>query len=719
MAGLQRIPWTKRLDLIVRRHDSDGWVLKDPLTLEYVFLNDSEFDIFSRLDGTVTIPQLLNRQRDISVAELAGFLKRLAGRKLIRRTTPSVTSALQALGTRPALLSWLRPVLQFLRLRIRLVNPTRWLDAALPFVRPLFQPPAIAAMLTLLAIACGLAVLHFDEIIHSLPNLSTLLGPRNLPLLLLVFVAVKVLHEAGHAFTSRYFGVECNEAGIMLLVMTPVLYTNVTDVWLLPRHQRLLVTAAGMFVELVLAAVCTVLWSLAAPGLTKAVLLNTMIVCSINTVLFNGNPLLKFDGYFLLADWMRLPNLHQRAAASVRTFFHRLLTAGELGGDEPPEVRHGFLLSYGLLSLAYRTALTIAILKLFQTLGREWKAEIVAAAISCVVLAGFVVVPLAGFLQELVAHFRSTNFATPARRRMLAVGGVLLVFLLLPLPHSVVAPAIVEPDAAAVYATLPGLVSPLAGYGDRVRSGDPLAELNNVELSWQRQRLQAELDETRLRLESLLRNPLTAGSPLIPTLRETVAAAEQRLRQFHAEVDALSVRSTRTGVLLPPRTVNVSRSDVLPEFWSGLPLDVRNRRAWVDRGTLLGYVGEPDTSCVVVAQVDEEHIGLLRPEQSVEFLATGGGTVPHRGIVERIAPQRTDSVPEELLAAGLAGGVSDGGKLRPAFVTYDVTVRLASPADQPVTPLYCSGRVRIRTDPVTLLSRITNYVSRTFGSGRR
>jgi len=268
----QLIQWIRRSDLIIRRHESDGWVLKDPLTLEYAFLNDLEFDVFRQLDGNISASQLLRHSarldQKISREELGEFLRRLAERKLIRRTVPSEFPNPPTPRTQPLVMAISRPVLQLLRLRIRLLNPTRLLDAALPTVRPLFQPAAFALMLVLILVAAGLALLRFDEIVHLLPNVATLLGPGNLPLMLLVFVAVKVLHEAGHAFTSRHFGAECNEAGIMLLVMTPVLYTNVTDAWLLPRYQRLLVTAAGILVELVLASFCTILWWMAAPGLT-------------------------------------------------------------------------------------------------------------------------------------------------------------------------------------------------------------------------------------------------------------------------------------------------------------------------------------------------------------------------------------------------------------------------------------------------------------------
>ena len=158
--------------------------------------------------------------------------------------------------------------------------------------------------------------------------------------MLIVFVSVKAAHEAGHALTARYFNAECSECGVMLLMFTPVLYTNVSDSWTLPRRQRMCVTAAGIAVEIVIAAVCTIAWWFALPGTIKAILLNTMVICSVNTLLFNGNPLLRFDGYFLLSDYVRIPNLAQQSSAVVKSIFRRYV-AGDTDASE--ESRSGTL----------------------------------------------------------------------------------------------------------------------------------------------------------------------------------------------------------------------------------------------------------------------------------------------------------------------------------------------------------------------------------------
>ena len=124
----------------------------------------------------------------------------------------------------------------------------------------------------------------------------------------------KVLHEFGHGLSCKHFGGECHEMGIMVLVLTPCLYCNVSDSWMLPnKWQRAMIGAAGMYVELVIASVCTFMWWFSTPGLLNNLCLNAMFICSVSTVLFNGNPLLRYDGYYILSDVTEIPNLRQKA----------------------------------------------------------------------------------------------------------------------------------------------------------------------------------------------------------------------------------------------------------------------------------------------------------------------------------------------------------------------------------------------------------------------
>ena len=131
--------------------------------------------------------------------------------------------------------------------------------------------------------------------------------------------STKVLHEFGHGLACKRFGGECHEMGVMLLVVTPCLYCNVSDAWMIPsKWRRAAIGAAGMYVELILASLATFLWWFSEPGLVNHLCLNVMFVCSVSTLLFNANPLMRFDGYYILADLLEIPNLRQKSAAVIQ-----------------------------------------------------------------------------------------------------------------------------------------------------------------------------------------------------------------------------------------------------------------------------------------------------------------------------------------------------------------------------------------------------------------
>ena len=170
----------------------------------------------------------------------------------------------------------------------------------------------LAALVVLFA--ASIVVGHFDEVRARLPELSVFADWRNLVWLFATIGVVKVLHELGHALACKHFGGEVPEMGVLLLVFVPCLYCDVTDAWRFPsKWQRILVSAAGMLVELVIASVATIVWWYAQPGLVQLVALDVMIICTVNTLAVNGNPLLRYDGYYILSDLVESPNLWQRS----------------------------------------------------------------------------------------------------------------------------------------------------------------------------------------------------------------------------------------------------------------------------------------------------------------------------------------------------------------------------------------------------------------------
>ena len=199
---------------------------------------------------------------------------------------------------------------------------------------------------------------------RKLPDFQAFITPRNIVWLFLALALAKIVHELAHALTCVHVGGQCHEIGLLLLVFTPCLYCDVSDAWsIASKWRRIAVSAAGIVVEACLAAAATFLWWFSAAGAFHTFCLHVMIVCSVSTLLLNGNPLLRYDGYYVLADWLEVPNLGQQSQALL----NRLMSWFFLGIVQPadrslPRRSRGLLVAYAVVSALYRWLVVLSIL---------------------------------------------------------------------------------------------------------------------------------------------------------------------------------------------------------------------------------------------------------------------------------------------------------------------------------------------------------------------
>ena len=216
--------------------------------------------------------------------------------------------------------------------------------------------PAAAVVWLLLVISAGLLLaVELGTVQSRLPDFSAFFNVRAAWWFAVALIGTKALHELGHALMCRHFGASCREFGVMVLLFMPTFYCDVSDAWRLPsKWQRILVSAAGMLVELVVAAVATWLWWLSEPGSLNAICLRIMFLCSVSTLLFNANPLLRYDGYYMLSDWLEIPNLWQESRVLWRQWAWSWLTKTEWQPDPTiPRRLYPALMLYAALSAIY------------------------------------------------------------------------------------------------------------------------------------------------------------------------------------------------------------------------------------------------------------------------------------------------------------------------------------------------------------------------------
>ena len=436
-------------------------------------------------------------------------------------------------------------LLNIMFMRFPLLDPDRFLVRAMPIVGKFISP--FGALLWLAAVGAGVKVAldHFDLLRQQGEGI---LATNNLFLLYCGLVIVKAIHEFGHAFFCRRFGGEVHVMGVMLMIFTPMPYVDATSSWSFrSRWQRTLVGAAGMISELFVAAIAVFVWANTAPGIIHSVAYNMMFVASVSTLVFNVNPLLRFDGYYILSDLLEIPNLNQRATQQLRHLAEHYLF-GVQKSDSPAANRReaGWFTFYGITSGIYRVVVFSGVL--FTVADRFLIIGLVMAAVC---LISWVTVPVVRFVRYLASSPQLDRVRTRAVAVTACGAAVVLILLgIVPFPAGFRAPGVVVASQRTQIAnkTAGAVEALLVKSGSEVKAGQPLMQLRNPELDVDIASTQARLDEINARLLNAMKTDSADVAPLTQ-LRDS---ANDQLRKLQADKANLVVRAPHDGVWVAP-----------------------------------------------------------------------------------------------------------------------------------------------------------------------
>jgi putative peptide zinc metalloprotease protein len=723
-AGPHSLPFVMRADLefqALRCRNSRQWTIKDAVAQRYWQLSEEEHFLLRSLDGCASADELCKAfakefpPRRLTEQRLTAFLARLHGEGLIVTNGAGQTATILERQRRWRRGAPWRVVSQVLAWRFRGIDPDRWLGVAAKHVGWLFTGWAAAIYVIFLLSALALTLVQWPSVDRELSALAAAFEPRQAVLFVVAIAGAKMLHELGHAIACKHFGGECHELGLMLFVGAPSLYCNVSDAWMLAeKRHRIVISAAGILVELGLAAACTWLWWLTEPGTVHGLALFVMVACSINTLLLNGNPLMQYDGYYVLADLTETPNLRQQASAAVRQLFARILLGVRIEADGliRRSSRIWFVL-YGIASMLYRWVVTIAILWFLHDLLEPYDLQIlcwVAGALLLFTQLSAPVIDAVRFVRGLWLG-RQMCWSLLAPRLALLCAALVGVFSL-PLPLGVVAPVMLEPRGArSVYAEVEGQLEWAINPGSVVKQGDVLARLNNLALERELEKLAGERNSKRQRLEGLRRRQADQeAAAQIPTAEKSLADVEERLLQRQRDAQRLVIRAPAPGVVHPPPQRKAKERD--NQTWVGTPLDEHNLGCHLQSGDVicvLGSLREMD-GVVFVGQSD---VDLVRAGQAVELFID---SFPNRKLAGSIAlspTTRAGSVPDELLLRGdlpIERNASGEARLHVAY--YPARVELQ--ASEGALMIGASGRARIEVAPRSIANWIWQQVGQTF-----
>ena len=650
-------PLRQELNLAESPTSSDGspaWTLYDPAAHRFYQLGWPAFEILSRwsLGNAAAVVASIRRETTLRVEldDVLELVQFLAAHQLVEAGTVTDTRRLLGAQARERVSPATWALRHYLFIRVPLLRPMPLLRRLAPFVQWLFRPMFWWTTLICAGTGLYLASRHWEQFLHTFQAYA---GWEGLLGIAIALSSAKVLHEFGHAITAYRYGCHVPSMGIALLVLWPVLYTDTNEAWKLrSRRARLHIGAAGMLAELALAAYATLLWNFLPDGPLRAGVFMLATSTWVITLALNASPFTRFDGYFLLSDWLRMPNLHDRAFALTRWWLRERLFGF---GDAPCEVfepsRRRFLIAFSLAAWLYRLVLFFSIALLvfhffFRALG---------LFLMLVEIGWFIARPMAQEMQVWWQRRRDMRWNRQSMRTAIAVAAVLLI-VLLPIRHSISAPAVlVRARAQGVYAAQPTVIQAFSlREGQTVAAGAILARLSSPELEYQLAMATVEEASLRWQVEQQPFNDELRKAG--PALRRQWGTAQEALGGLRAQAELLTLRAPFAGQI----------ADLNPDLRSGV---------WLRGGErLFGVIGT--TEVRGEAFVEESGLARIHEGATADFVADWPEQDTHHCVVSGIDHINLATLDQPYTASIYGGSISSRkdstGAILPLAATFRV-----------------------------------------------
>ncbi len=721
-----------RPDLTWRRHvylKHPYIVVKEPVGLKYYRFQEEEFAILEMLDGYVSLESIKEQfeqefaPQKIGLQDLQNFIGMLHRSGLVIANASGQGKQLAKRCGEAKRKKILGSLTNILAIRFRGIDPDRILTWLYRYTSWLFSSITISLCWMLALSALLLVAVQFDTFRTRLPGFHEFFGPDNWIYLGVTLGLVKIIHEFGHGLSCKHYGGECHEMGFMMLVLTPCLYCNVSDSWMLPnKWHRAAIGFAGIYVEVMLASLATFIWWFTEPGLLNHVCLSVMFICSVSTIMFNGNPLLRFDGYYILADVLEIPNLRQKATQVLKRYLSEYCLGIEQQDDPFLPKRNQILFAfYTLAAVAYRWLVMFGILMFLNKVLEPIGLQIIGRAIALMAIVGLVIQPSIAVYKFFHIPGRMHQVKKPRLFASLGVfTAVVLAIAYVPLPHYVNCAFEIAPrDAVAVYADVPArLDKVLVKAGQSVQAGESvLFELSSIDLQNAVITLEGQIAEYEAQINNLRKqrflNPEVSRQ--IPEIEKSLTMSRQQLVEKRRELARLTVKAPISGFVLPgaPRPTR-DQSGQLP-MWSGALLDRKNIGATLAGNDLLCRVGFPDRLEAILI-VEQGDIEIVREQQKVYAKLD---TYPGRKFETTI----TDiSASEMKISPASLSNQSGGdiatetdkktGMLRPAETSYQAKASIDD--KEGLLTIGMRGNAKVYTGWQPLGRSLWRYVARTF-----
>lgn len=631
-----------RPNLEVSRHIFSGkpmYVVRDPVTAQSHRFSADDYQLFISIDQSRTLKESLQQlitQKRVNTEQSDDFYRFVVHLHQMGLLTLPLSDGTTLHNRHKQRVDAQKKgrLLKLLFLKVPLAKPDKWLDHTQHWFAPLFTLTAMWIWLGCLAL-CGVVLLmHWQEFVNPLGTMLTL---SNLPILWVLLVSLKSFHELGHAYACKRFGGTVPEIGAMIMMGTPCAYVDASSSWSFPnRWHRMVVALAGMYFESMLAMVALIVWLVTDTGQIHSAAQYAIVLSTVVTIGFNANPLMRYDGYFILSDLVNMPNLHRDAKAAAASFIKWVLFGLPIKVSASKTWIHVVMTLFGLACMVYQVTVSLGIAALL-ILAVPTVGPLIAAFVSGL--------PVVRLLQKWYLFITKSKELEPVRTRAIAVSCSLTAVIaigifVIPIPGTVQSLGIVHRfEEQSIRATVSGfLVSAPIPAQHRIGENEVLYRLENPELQVQRSDLEAQIQQLSIQVQSQLSDDLRIAEQTHLQLEST----KKQLEHLRSKLKQLDMTANFDGEFEYPnerprqgkfvhqgeqlgsvcRGPWVVRAKLTAEQWSSI-------QSQKEKPVSIQLVGSMDH--VLTGRIIKEASAGSKKIEEVALTHTGGGNIAVSG----------------------------------------------------------------------------------------
>ena len=654
------------LELFRGEPETDGsatWIVFDPVSDKYFRLSEEDHQIIGCLSENLELDAFLAKVKNCGihadkdkVLKVLNFLNQSNLMLPMYKVTEDKVEKHQVMKRRNLINLLLYTYLFF---KIPLLAPDRFLDRTIDFVKTIFNK---WTFLTLgLVAGCGYIclIVHWQKLTEEFISTINFQGMMRYSI---AVVIIKCVHEFAHAYTAKALGIRVRRMGMAFIVFFPRLYTDLTDSWRIPdRHKRLLIDGSGILSEIIIGGWAALAWANSGPGLTQAVAYYIFTVSIISTALINGNPFIRYDGYYLLMDLVGIDNLQMRGTERIRELFRKyFLGIDYKPGDNTQGWKKYFLIIFGISSFIYRLFLYTSIILIVYYYFEK--------------AIGIVLLMLEVYLLVVKPFMMETKMILALKRKIktrnyiisLSGVGVLLLTLFVPLPWNIAIPCEVKPAVSnMIYARTDGFLEKLC-VKDKgsVKKGDIIFKQENPFIEWDLK--EAALDKTIGSFELDFAQSSTATLGLSQMKLQALKNAEIALDELRHKKSLLTTAVAIDGI------------------FALYDLHLTPGK-WLHKGEIIGEVYEPGKQ-IIAAYIKEADFKKISGDEKVS-ITLEDGIESYRGRIISAAPVPVILAPSPLI--NYFGGhimcypLPDANLFQPIEPYYKVDIAVTDNASLP------------------------------------